>query len=125
MNAKLIGIFLAGGLGTLARYYLGAQVQNTMGAGFPWGTLAINLLGCFAFGIIFSAAQERALIGPEARTILLVGFMGAFTTYSTFIAESGQLLASREYLFALANIATQLLAGLAVFFLGLSLGRAI
>lgn len=122
---KLLAIALVGALGTLARYALGGFVQRALGIAFPWGTVTINLLGCFAFGAVFAAAQERALIGPEMRTIILVGFMGAFTTFSTFVAESGQMLADRELLLGFGNISLQVIAGLAVFFLGLSLGRAI
>lgn len=122
---KILAIAIAGALGTLARYALGGVAQRALGTGFPWGTVIINLMGCFAFGAVFAAAQERNLISPEMRTIILVGFMGAFTTFSTFIAESGQLLASRELLIGFGNIALQVAAGLAVFFLGLSLGRII
>jgi fluoride exporter len=122
---KLIVIAIAGAIGTLARYALGGYIQRAFGTGFPWGTVTINLLGCFAFGAVFAAAQERNLISPELRTIILVGFMGAFTTFSTFIAESGQLLADRELLLGFANIALQVIAGLAVFYLGLGLGRVI
>jgi len=125
MRLHLFWLFVAGGCGTLSRYALGGLVQRYCGAGFPWGTAAINTVGCFAFGILWSAMLERGLIGPEARTVVLVGFLGAFTTFSTFVAESGQMIAEREMLIGLANIVFQVAAGLALFYLGQVLGRAI
>lgn len=125
MMQKLAWLAFAGACGTLARYGLAGTVHRWLGASFPWGTALVNVLGCLLFGVVWAAGSERALISPELRTILLVGFMGAFTTFSTFISETGQLLADAELLIGFANVALQLVAGFGGFFLGLAIGRII
>jgi CrcB protein len=125
MIQKLAWLALAGACGTLTRYGLGGAVQRWLGGNFPWGTAAVNVLGCLLFGIIWAAGSERALISPEFRFIVLTGFMGAFTTFSTFVAESSQLFAGAELLLGFANVFLQLLAGSGGFFLGLAIGRII
>jgi len=120
---KIILIALAGGLGTLSRYGLSGLVQRLTGAGFPWGTLAVNLLGCFVFGLVWSAGQGRLGLSAEARTVVLVGFMGAFTTMSTFVFETGGFLKDGQWLLGLGNILAQNLVGLTALFLGFSAGR--
>lgn len=122
---KLMAIALAGAAGTLTRYALGGFVQRLLGAAFPWGTLVVNALGCLAFGVVWTAAQERGMLDAETRAVILVGFMGAFTTFSTFIAESGQLLSDRELLYGFGNVSLQVALGLAAFYVGQALGRAI
>jgi len=120
---KLLLIALGGAVGTLARYYLSGLVQRASGAAFPWGTFAVNMAGCFLFGLVWTMAEERLLIGPQARAMVLVGFMGAFTTYSTYTFETAQLLRDSEWALALGNIALQNTTGLAFLFIGLVLGR--
>lgn len=122
---KLMAIAVAGAAGTLSRYALGGIVQRLLGAAFPWGTLVVNALGCLAFGVIWAAAHERGILDAETRAVMLVGFMGAFTTFSTFIAESGQLLSDRELLYGFGNLFLQVGLGLAAFYVGQALGRAI
>ncbi len=122
---KLMAIALAGAAGTLTRYALGGFVQRLLGAAFPWGTLVVNALGCLAFGVIWTAAQERGMLDAETRAVILVGFMGAFTTFSTFVAESGQLLSDRELLYGFGNLFLHVGLGLAAFYVGQALGRAI
>lgn len=85
----------------------------------------VNVLGCLLFGIVWAAGSERAIISPEARVVILTGFMGAFTTFSTFIAETSHLLTGTQLLMGFANIALQMLAGIGCFLLGLGLGRII
>ena len=125
MALKLFWIALAGAFGTLARYSLSATVHRWFGSAFPWATATVNILGCFLFGLIWAVAVERSAISPEFRTVLLVGFMGAFTTFSTFISETGHLIDERALLLAFANIALQVMIGLVAFFLGLGLARAV
>lgn len=122
---KIMAIAVAGGFGALARYGLAGAVQRAFGPAFPWGTAVVNIAGCFAFGLVWAAVQERDLLSPEMRTIVLVGFLGAFTTFSTFVFESGQLFSDREMLLGLCNLALQVLGGLALFFAGQVLGRLI
>jgi len=120
---KILLIAVAGAAGTLARYWLSGVVQRASGAGFPWGTFAVNMAGCLLFGLVWTMAEERFLIGPQARAMVLVGFMGAFTTYSTYTFETAQLLRDSEWALAFGNIALQNTSGVAFLFLGLILGR--
>lgn len=125
MLIKLTWIALAGALGTLARYGLGGLMHRLLPAAFPWGTLAVNLLGSFAFGLVWALAVERSLLSGEVRLIVLVGFMGAFTTFSTFMFETGQLLRDSQWLLAAGNMLVQNLAGILAVFLGWALARAL
>ena len=122
---KLLLIALVGGLGALSRYGLSGLVLRATGAGLPYGTLAVNVLGCFLFGLIWAMAAERMMISPELRTIILVGFLGSFTTLSTFIFESHSLLMDARWLPALGNLAVTNIAGLGLFALGLAIGRVV
>jgi CrcB protein len=123
MWGKLISIAAAGAAGTLARYWLGGLVPRWTGESFPWGTLVVNVVGCFLFGVVWVLAEERFLISGETRVVILVGFMGAFTTYSTFAFETGQMFRDTQWMYAFANIAAQLLLGFAGLFLGFAVGR--
>jgi len=123
MIEKLLLIALAGAAGTLARYGLAGLVQRLAGPDFPWGTFAVNILGAFLFGLAWRLAMERGLIGPEARVVILTGFMGAFTTFSTWVFESGELARETEWLAAAANLAGQPIAGVAALFLGFAAAR--
>ncbi len=125
MVQKIVWIALAGAIGTLARYGLGAIVQRWFNHGFPWGTFVVNVLGCFAFGLVWTMAADRQVLSPELRVIVLVGFMGAFTTFSSFIFESGQMVRATQWLMAGANILGQVVIGTAGLFLGFALGRMV
>ena len=121
---KLLWLAGIGALGTLARYELQGWVQS-FSAAFPWGTLAVNLLGCFLIGIVSIMAEERRLISPETRIILAIGFMGSFTTFSSYALETARLLADRQWLFAFGNLALQNVLGLVAVFAGFIIGRLI
>jgi len=122
---RLVLLAVAGAMGTLCRYWLGAFVQWLCGSSFPWGTLTINVLGCLLFGFVWTLADERMLISPQARIVILTGFMGAFTTFSTFAFESAQLLSDAEWLRAFANIALENVVGITAVFLGFAIGRLV
>jgi fluoride exporter len=122
---KLALLAAAGALGTLARYGLGGLVQRLAGDSFPWGTLVVNGGGCFLFGLVWMLAEERSLIGPETRAIVLIGFMGAFTTFSTFAYETGAMIEDGQYLRACGNMALQNGLGLVAMFAGFFAGRAV
>lgn len=121
--AKLAWLSAAGAVGTLARYWVGGLVQDLCGDRFPWSTLVINAAGSFLFGLVWTLAEDRLLISPETRVVLLTGFMGAFTTFSTFAFETGQQLRDAQWLPAAANVGAQVALGLAGLFLGFALGR--
>jgi len=120
---RILCLSIAGAAGTLARYGLSGLVQRHSGALFPWGTLIVNSIGCFLFGLVWALAMERMVIGSDARLLILTGFMGAFTTFSTFTAETGNMLADAQWVLGLVNSLGGLAVGLIMFFLGLFLGR--
>lgn len=122
---KIALLALAGTCGTLARYWLSGAVHGVLGRDFPWGTAAVNVLGCLLFGIIWVLADERQLIRAEMRLVLLVGFMGAFTTFSSLIFETGELLRGSQWAFAALNIVGQNILGFAAFFVGAALARLV
>ena len=123
--SKLVWLAGAGAIGTIARWGLQGVVQRAAESPFPWGTLAVNALGCFLFGLVWTLAEERLLIGGETRLVVLVGFMGAFTTFSSYAFETGAMLRDTEWLLAAGNLLAQNGLGLGCFFLGVALGRAL
>jgi fluoride exporter len=125
LPAKILWIVLAGGLGALARYGLSGLAQRHMGLSFPWGTLLVNMAGCFCFGVIWAMAEERMMMSGNMRSILLIGFMGAFTTFSSFAFETSQLIRDAEWLLAGVNVVGQNVCGVLFLVLGIALGRII
>lgn len=122
---KWVALSVGGIAGTLSRYAVAAWIPGLAGAGFPYGTLVINLSACFLIGLLNSLAQTRALLGPEARLLLMTGFCGAYSTFSTWILESSALLADGELLRASANLFGSVALGFALFQAGVWLGSII
>ncbi|MDY0225883.1 MAG: fluoride efflux transporter CrcB [Desulfomicrobium apsheronum] len=123
--SKIALIALAGACGTLCRYWLSGLVYDVMGRDFPWGTWAVNITGCFLFGLVWILSEERGLLTAQARILILTGFMGAFTTFSTFIFESGGILGDGQWLKLALNLAGQNVVGFAALYLGTGLGRIV
>lgn len=123
MLKELLLLAAAGALGTLSRYWTMGLVQRFAGASFPWGTLVVNASGCLLFGVVWTLAEERLLLRGPTRFIILTGFMGAFTTFSTFAFETGQLMRDSQWLQAVGNVALQNVLGLVCLFVGFSLAR--
>lgn len=90
---------------------------------FPWGTLAVNIGGCFVIGLLFGLGETRQLFSPQARLFLLVGVLGGFTTFSTFGLESFNLLRDGEAARALANVALHIIVGLGAVWAGILCSR--
>lgn len=111
-------------MGTLARYGLSGLVQHHAGSAFPWGTVAVNLVGCFLAGLLWSLFEYKFNFSGETRAIVFIGFMGAFTTFSSFALETSALIRDAEWLRAAANILLQNGVGLAAMFAGIAAGRA-
>ncbi len=122
-SSKILLIAVAGAAGTMARYWLGSFVQRSAGMDFPWGTFAVNMAGAFLFGVVWALAEARFSHATLLRTALLTGFMGAFTTFSTFMFETSELLRASRYFLAFGNVALQNLCGMAFLFLGFSAAR--
>jgi fluoride exporter len=118
---------LAGGCGTLARYGLDGFVQHFISDDrrslFPWGIITVNLLGCLIFGILVSTCEGRWPVSGETRTVMLTGFLGGFTTFSTYIFEWTGMLQDKEWLPALGNFTLHNVGGLVAMVAGLLLGR--
>jgi CrcB protein len=119
---ELAWLALMGALGTLCRYGLDGIVLDACGTRFPWGILVVNALGCFLFGLIWPLAEERMLIGSQTRFLVLTGFMGAFTTFSTFTFQTVEFLQDSQWGLAAANSLGQMALGLVLLFLGLKIG---
>jgi fluoride exporter len=125
MIQKLTLLALAGSLGTLARYGLAGFIHRIGGTQFPWGTVTVNITGCFAVGLLWALFENRWPVSGETRIVVLVGFMGAFTTFSTLILETSELLRSAEWMYAAANVTLQNGLGFVALFAGAALGRII
>lgn len=125
MWPRLIGLFLAGGCGALARYGLTLALRPTSETSFPLGTFVVNVVGCLFFGFVWSLAAERQVINDETRLLLLTGFAGAFTTFSTFAFDSTQLVRSSQPAWALFNIVGQNALGLAAILFGAWLAKLV
>ena len=125
MWQRVLWIGFAGALGTLARYGLSNFVQSVTGGHLPWGTMFVNVVGCFLFGLVFTLADERAMLSDDTRLIILGGFMGAFTTFSTFSLETLNLLNAGEMHKALLNIFLSVTLCLIATWIGMAAARQI
>lgn len=122
MTVLLIG--LGGFFGAVARYLVDGWVVERTGATFPWGTLAVNLSGAFALGVLFALAVERGALPAEIRAPVLIGFIGAYTTFSTLAFESWRLIEAGSYGLGVANLVGSPLLGLVAVVAGLLIGRS-
>jgi CrcB protein len=120
---KWLLLFAGGGAGSMLRYAVGLWVEARTGPGFPWGTFAVNVMGCFWIGVLATLADEHAWITPAARLALVTGVIGGFTTFSTFGLETWELVEDGRAWLAVANAAASLLVGLAAVVAGVQLTR--
>jgi CrcB protein len=111
--------------GAPLRYFLQGRVQDWSGPGFPWGTLVVNVSGCLVIGLLATLAEERQVLSREARLLLIVGFLGSYTTFSTFGWETLALLRDNEVVRAGGNIALSTVGGLAGVWLGMTIARQV
>lgn len=123
MNLLLIGV--GGFAGAITRYLVDGWVSDAVGGSFPYGTLVINVSGSFLLGVLFAAATERAILSPELRGPVMIGFIGAYTTFSTLMLETWRLGESAGLAPALANIVGSGILGLVAVGLGLAVGRMV
>jgi len=118
-NILLIGI--GGFLGAVSRYGVAVWIGQRWGRSFPLGTFIINVTGSFLIGLLMTLMAERIIENPQWRLLLVVGFLGAYTTFSTFEYETGALLRDGEWLYAGLNVVLSVFVG----FLALKLGEVI
>ncbi len=122
----LLLIAIGGAIGSIARYLLSSQTYSILGSYFPYGTLVVNVLGAFLIGIISMIITERfSGYAMELRGLLLIGFLGGFTTFSSFSLETMNLLENGQLSYALLNIVGSVVLCLIATWLGLMLGRAL
>ncbi len=120
---KIFLIALFGAIGTLARYGLQGVVQIRMGGAFPYGTLLVNLSGCFLLGLIGQLTMNRILISADMRMAIAVGFFGGYTTFSSFGWETAKMLEDGEWLRASTYIGASVIAGLLLSAAGIRLAN--
>ena len=118
---RILLLLVFGAMGTLARYGLQGVVQYRTGSGFPTGTLAVNLLGCFLLGGVAQFSLQHLSVPPEWRIGLTIGLMGAFTTFSTFGWETVKMLEDGEWTKAAVYVGVSVLGGLLAVMAGIRL----
>ena len=122
---KILVVGLSGALGALARYGVYGLCRQLGWTGFPWATFLVNMLGCLAFGVFVSVAEHRIPFGEHTKLAVLVGFMGSFTTFSTFAVDGSAMLREGQLGLAAVYIIGQNALGIGLIFLGLYAGRYI
>ncbi len=113
---------LGGSLGAASRYLIGIGAAKAWGVNFPWGTLIVNMAGCFLIGLIFALAESVRLFTPGVRLFLITGFLGALTTFSSFSLETTNAVRAGLTLQPIMNIMINNLCGFGLTFLGYWLG---
>jgi len=101
---KFVNLIIGGAAGTVARYTLSGAVHRILGASFPYGTFLVNCSGCLILGFLVSFTERKLLLDTNMRLLLMVGFCGAFTTFSTFILETANLIKDGEATRAFLNV---------------------
>jgi fluoride exporter len=122
-NLRIVLIALFGAAGTLARYGLQGVVQVRTGGLFPYGTLLVNLTGCFFLGLIAQFTLNRMVISPDWRMAIAVGFFGGYTTFSSFGWETAKMMEDGEWMRASVYVAASVIAGLFLSVVGIRLGN--
>jgi CrcB protein len=120
---QLLAIAIGGAAGSVLRFLISSNIYRVVGRDFPYGTLTVNLLGSLMMGVIFVLVTERLLLAAEWRSILMIGFLGAFTTFSTFSMETVSLIENGEMLKAALNAILSVVLCIGATWIGLGLGR--
>ena len=125
MTGQLVAVAVGGACGAVMRWLMASGIQKVAGGAFPWGTFAVNALGSFLLGFLFVWLIERSTISELMRLALTVGFLGAFTTFSTDSLESIRLLQEGALALAFGNVIGQVIVCLTLTWLGIQLARAL
>ena len=121
---NFILVFIGGGIGSIARYIVTTTAKNLTNINFPFGTLAVNIVGSFLMGIVTALIADKITANNESiRLLLAVGFLGGFTTFSSFSMETFALIEKHEIFYAIANITTNVTLGLLAAYVGFKLIR--
>ena len=118
-------IAVGGAAGAIARFLLGAYIDQRMGARFPYGTFVVNMSGCFVIGISMAMLTNRGYLGPNWRYLVPIGFIGAYTTFSTFEYETLRAIQDGQWLSGGLNVLLSVVAGFVMVWLGAATGRAL
>jgi len=121
----LVLIAVGGAAGAITRYLIGGWVEDLSAGRFPWGTFVVNISGSFLLGVVFALAIDRAVLAPEVRVPLMIGFIGSYTTFSTLMLESWRLVEEGAMLSALGNLFLSVLVGMTALVAGLAVGRVL
>lgn len=120
---KYLAVAVGGALGAMLRYYLGGTVLSRIAVPFPMATFVINVTGSFILGFFMTIVTERIQLSPHLRLAVAVGFIGAYTTFSTFEYETARLMEERHMTEALLNVLLSFIVGFAAVWLGIFAGR--
>jgi CrcB protein len=121
----IILIAAGGAAGAVSRYLVDTLVSERFGGAFPLGTVVINLSGSFLLGLLFALAVEEARLPSEVRPALMIGFLGAYTTFSTLMLESWRLVEDGALALAVANLAGSMILGVVAVVAGMAIGRVL
>lgn len=122
---QLIAVAIGGASGAVLRWLMASSIQKMAGGAFPWGTFAVNAIGSFLLGFLFVWLIERSTASELLRMALTIGFLGAFTTFSTYSLESIRLLQEGALALAFGNVLGQVVVCLTLTWLGIHLARTI
>jgi CrcB protein len=120
---RMLSIAVCGLLGVFSRYFVGVVATKIFPPSFPYGTLSINLIGSFWIGVVYVLGVERAIISEELRMGIMIGYLGGFTTFSSYCLEVARLLEEGSYFYATLYGSLSAFLGYGATFLGLYLGR--
>jgi fluoride exporter len=122
---QALAVAAGGALGSLLRFWMSSGIYAVLGRGFPYGTLAVNVVGCLAMGLLYVLLLERMALAPEWRAALLIGLLGGFTTFSTFTMETFNLMENGETLKAGLNVLLSVITCVAATWVGVLVARQI
>ena len=122
---NILAIAIGGAMGSVLRFWVPHGVHGLMGRDYPYGTLTVNVIGSLLMGLLYMLLTERLELGPAWRSLILVGLLGAFTTFSTFSLETLHLLDDGHIIKALTNVLTNVVFCIAAVWMGVFIGRAV